>query len=84
MVELNLMLASKDRVAMDAVGVAILRHYGSTADVMKGSIFELEQIQKAAELGVGIKSASDIKLVPLDDESVDDIGEIESILKNQG
>lgn len=84
LVEPNLMLASEDRVAIDAVGVAILRLYGSTKEVMNGRIFELEQISRAAELGIGVGSASQIRLVPLNDESLDDAKEVESILKSQG
>jgi uncharacterized protein (DUF362 family) len=83
-VEPKLLLASKDRVAIDAVGIAILRSYGTTKEVMKGKIFELEQIRRAAEIGVGVKSAKDIKLVPLNDESINDVKEIENILKSQG
>jgi len=68
-VEPKLILASNDRVAIDAVGVAILRLYGSTKEVMKGKIFELEQIKRAAELGVGVDSPEKIDLIPLDDFS---------------
>ncbi|MCP8304243.1 MAG: DUF362 domain-containing protein [archaeon] len=83
-VEPNLLLASRDRVAIDAVGVAILRSYGSTKDIIKGRIFELEQIKRAAELGVGVKSASDIKLIPLNDKSRETADKINSVLKSQG
>jgi uncharacterized protein (DUF362 family) len=69
LVKPNLMLASKDRVAIDAVGVAILRSYGTTPQVMDEKIFDLEQIHRAAELGVGVNSSSNIRLVPLDRES---------------
>jgi len=69
LVKPDLMLASKDRVAIDAVGVAILRSYGTTPEVTRGSIFDLEQIRRAAELGVGVTSPSSIKLVSLDRES---------------
>jgi uncharacterized protein (DUF362 family) len=65
LVEPGLMLASKDRVALDAAGVAILRSYGTTKKVMKGPIFGLDQIRRAAELGVGVSSPSEISLVPL-------------------
>jgi uncharacterized protein (DUF362 family) len=65
----NLIIASDDRVAIDAVGVAILRLYGSTPEVMKGRILNLEQISRAVQLGVGVKSTSDIKLIPLDDKT---------------
>lgn len=83
-VEPNLLLASKDRVAIDAVGVAILRSYGSTQNIMKGQIFELDQIRRAAELGIGVEVASDIKLTPINDESQDDADKIEHILRSQG
>jgi hypothetical protein len=51
---------------------------------MKGSIFNLEQISRAVQLGVGIKSASDIKLIPLDDKTRRISNEIENILQTQG
>jgi len=71
-VEPRLLLASNDRVAVDAVGVAILRSYQTTKEVMKGRIFELDQIHRAAEICVGVKSASQIKIVPIDHESRED------------
>lgn len=83
-VQPNLLLASNDRVAIDAVGVAILRSYGTTENAMKGRIFELTQIRRATELGVGAKSASDIRLIPLDDESTPVVKQIEDILRSQG
>ena len=83
-VEPNLLLASNDRVAIDAVGVAILRTYQSTPNVINGRIFELDQIRRAAELGIGVQSASDIRLTPIDDKSIDDAKMIEQILERQG
>jgi uncharacterized protein (DUF362 family) len=79
-VEPNLLLASEDRVAMDAVGVSILRIYGATKHIGKGSIFELDQIRRAVELDIGIKSASEIRLTPLNDESRGFMQKIESEL----
>ena len=67
-VEPGLMLASRDRVALDAVGVAILRSHGASSLAEK-PIFELDQIQRAAELGLGATSASAIRLIPLDERS---------------
>jgi uncharacterized protein (DUF362 family) len=81
-VEPELILASRDRVALDAVGVAILRRYGSTDEVMGGSIFELDQIKRAAELGIGVSSADSISLIPVNDEAQGIVGELEEILKN--
>ena len=78
------MVASRDRVAIDAVGVAILRSFGSTKNVMEDRIFELDQIRRAAEIGVGVKSASEIKLIPLDDESREPAKTMAHILETQG
>lgn len=83
LVKPNLILASSDRVAIDAVGVALLRSYGSTPEVMKDRIFDLEQISRAAELGVGVTSASAIKLVPLDDKNEEDARKIRETLDAQ-
>lgn len=66
----NVVLASTDRVAVDAVGVAMLKHLGSNRAVMDSDIFELRQIKRAAELGIGVRSASAIDLIPVDDASV--------------
>jgi len=63
----EVIIAGTDRVAIDAVGVALLRSYGTMRDVTEGRIFEQEQIARAAELGVGIASAADIRLFPLDE-----------------
>ena len=79
-IEPNLIMMSDDRVAIDAVGVAILRHYGTTRDISKGNIFELEQIRRAAELDIGINSADKIKIVGLNPESEAIAGELEQIL----
>ena len=62
----NVIIAGTDRVAIDAVGVALLRSYGTMRDVSERRIFEQEQIARAAHLGVGVASAADIRLFPLD------------------
>jgi uncharacterized protein (DUF362 family) len=64
-------LASLDRVALDAVGVAILRHHGTNATVRRGRVFEQEQIARAAELGVGVASADLIEIATGDAESAE-------------
>lgn len=62
----GVILAGSDRVAIDAVGVAILRHYGTTAQVSRGSIFEQEQIARAVELGLGVSSPEQIEFITPD------------------
>lgn len=68
-VEPGLLMAGTDRVAIDAVGIAVLRTYGTTPQVSKGKIFENEQIAGAAELGIGARSAEQIQLIPIDEVS---------------
>lgn len=68
-VEPALILLSDDRVAVDAVGVAILRTCGTTPVVSRGAIFDQAQIKRAAELGVGVRSAEEIELVAVNDEA---------------
>ena len=84
LIEPRLLLASNDRVAIDAVGVALLRLYGTTPEVTKGRIFEQEQIAHAASLGVGVDSADKIELVPLDEHSQKAANTIRRILNEQG
>jgi uncharacterized protein (DUF362 family) len=59
-------LASTDRIAIDAVGVAVLKSLGSNDQIMKPKIFEQEQIARAVELGLGAKSPSDIEVFAAD------------------
>ncbi len=76
----NVILGGTDRVAIDAVGVAILRQLGTTPEVSKGKIFEQDQIKRAAELGLGVKSAEEIEIVTGDKESEEYAKEIRGIL----
>jgi uncharacterized protein (DUF362 family) len=62
-------LASADRVAMDAVGVAILKFLGSNESIMKPKMFEQEQIARAVELGLGASSPSEIDVIAVDEKS---------------
>jgi uncharacterized protein (DUF362 family) len=82
-VEPNLLLASQDRVAIDAVGVAILKMYGAKGKVGEADVFEQDQLRRAAELGFGVKSATEIQLTPLNDESRIEAERIEQVLKAQ-
>jgi len=79
-VDAGVMLAGSDRVAVDAVGVAILRLLGTTPEVSRGCIFEQDQIARAAELGLGVKSADQIQLVCDDAESEAFAGRVNDIL----
>ena len=80
-VEPGLLLASQDRVAIDAVGVAILKMYGAKGKVGETDVFDQDQLKRAAELGFGVKSADQIKLTPLNSETQSDVDRIEQVLK---
>jgi uncharacterized protein (DUF362 family) len=74
-------LASTDRVAIDAVGVAILKFLGSNESIMKPKIFEQEQIARAVELGLGVSSPSEIDVIPADKKSKGYRDQVLEILK---
>jgi uncharacterized protein (DUF362 family) len=80
----EVIIAGTDRVAIDAVGVALLRSFGTMHDVMEGRIFEQEQIARAAQLGVGVASAADIRLFPLDKTAESVAGRIQVQLDADG
>jgi uncharacterized protein (DUF362 family) len=70
-VNANVIIAGTDRIAVDAVGVAILRTLGTTPEVSTGPIFAQEQIARAVELGLGISSPDQIEIITGDDTSAD-------------
>jgi uncharacterized protein (DUF362 family) len=76
----GVVLAGTDRVAIDAVGVAILRNFGTTHHVQKGPVFEQAQIARAAELGIGISQPDMIEIVTDDDQSAEYASVLQSIL----
>jgi uncharacterized protein (DUF362 family) len=63
----DVVIAGTDRVAVDAVGVAVLKELGSNDAIMGHKIFEQEQIKRAAELGLGVSSPQQIELAAPDD-----------------
>ena len=67
-VEAGVVLAGVDRIAVDAVGVAILRDLGTTVDVRRGRVFEQEQVARAAELGLGVAQPEAITILADDAE----------------
>jgi uncharacterized protein (DUF362 family) len=78
----NVLLASTDRVAIDAVGVALLKYLGSNEAIMKRKIFEQDQIARAAELGLGASSPEEVEVFPADEKSRHDQDRIVGILRN--
>lgn len=64
----NVMIAGTDRVAVDAVGLAVLKEVGSNDAIMGTPIFEQEQMARAVEVGLGVSGPAEIALVS-DDEA---------------
>ena len=76
----NVILAGCDRVAMDAVGVAILKELGSNDDIMGRKIFEQEQIKRAVELGLGISKPEQIQFITSDKAGLEYARKLKAIL----
>jgi uncharacterized protein (DUF362 family) len=65
----DVILAGTDRIAMDAVGLAVLKKLGSNRDIMKRKIFQQDQIERAVELGLGVSGPKEIEIITGDKES---------------
>jgi uncharacterized protein (DUF362 family) len=59
----DVILAGTDRIAVDAVGLAILKELGSNREIMEKPIFSQGQIARAVELGLGVRNASEIEII---------------------
>ena len=78
----GIILASTDRVATDATGLAVLKSLGSNAAIMQRKIFEQEQIARAVELGLGASLPSEIEVVG--DENSREYGNRIMAILNEG
>jgi len=65
----EVILAGTDRIAIDAVGIALLRHFGCRTEAGQGKIFEQEQIARAVELGLGVDNPEKIEFLTADPDS---------------
>ncbi len=57
---------SRDRVALDAAGLALLRLNSPGPLFSQAPVFEEDQLERAAELGLGAKSADDVLIQAAD------------------
>lgn len=76
----NVFLASTDRVALDASGLAVLKELGANDAIMGTKIFEQEQIQRAVELNLGVGSPDQIEFITPDRPSQLYADKLKSIL----
>ncbi len=65
----DVLIAGTDSIAIDAVGLAVLKEIGSNKAIMGKKIFEQEQIARAVELGLGVTGPGDIDIIAGDEES---------------
>lgn len=64
----NVVVAGTDRVAVDAVGLAVLKELGSNDAIMGTPIFQQEQMARAVEIGLGVGGPDEIEIVSDDEE----------------
>jgi len=76
----EVVLVGTDRIAIDAVGVALLRHFGNKTHVAEGPIFQQDQIARAVALGLGIDSPEKIEFITGDPDSAAYAESIQDIL----
>jgi uncharacterized protein (DUF362 family) len=65
----RVVIAGRDRVAVDAVGLAVLKELGANDAIMGRRIYDQEQMARAVELGLGAAGPGAIELVTGDRES---------------
>lgn len=59
----NVLLLSGDRIALDAVAVALLRTYDAWPKVTEHGVWDQRQIKRAIELGLGVNGPEGLDLV---------------------
>lgn len=65
----NVIIAGTDRVAVDSVGLAVLKEVGANNTIMDRKIFEQDQMKQAVAIGLGISGPDQISIVTGDPES---------------
>ncbi|MCP4599046.1 MAG: DUF362 domain-containing protein [Proteobacteria bacterium] len=74
----NMVLLGKDRVAMDAVGLAVLRVYGTEKRIEDKPVWQQVQLAEAIKIGIGVQGPDEVTLIG---DGVDEIDEIEAKLR---
>ncbi len=73
----NIIIATSDIIAADAIGLAILKYLGTTKNIEEKSIWEQQQIKRAIEIGLGI---SNVNQIIIHDENINEISQIKKFL----
>ncbi len=74
--EPDIVLASSDVIANDAVGLALLKTLGTVPKIQNHSVWAQPQIKRAVELNLGVHSREEITV------KSEGVGEIEEIIAN--
>jgi uncharacterized protein (DUF362 family) len=74
----NVFVGGTDRIAVDAVGTAILKDLGSTS--VSGKIFDLQQIRRAVQLHLGISGPDQIEFVTANQASQNYAAQLKNII----
>jgi uncharacterized protein (DUF362 family) len=74
----DMVLLSRDRVALDATGLALLRVVGTETWIEDRPVWEQVQLAEAIRLGIGVSGPDEITLVA---ENVRELGQIEEKLR---
>ena len=74
--EPDIVLASSDVLANDAVGLALLKTLGTVPKIQNHSVWAQPQIKRAVELNLGVHSREEITVKSAG------VGEIEEIIAN--
>ena len=77
----NVVIAGGDRIAVDAVGLAMLKSLGANQAIMSRGIFQQEQIARAVDLRLGVAGPDAIDIVTSDPESRACADTLRSILR---
>jgi len=67
--EAGLLLAGRDPVAVDAVGLAVLKTLGTVNRIQDHPVWKLPVLARAAELGIGARGPGEIQLVSPETDS---------------
>ncbi len=71
--EPEIVLASSDVIANDAVGLALLKTLGTVPKIQNRSIWTQPQIKRAVELGLGVKNREEIEVKSSGVEEIEEI-----------
>lgn len=71
----GVVIAGRNMVACDALGLAVLKHIGTTKKIQNASIWEIPQIKRAIKIGLGPRNIEEIR-----HHGIDEIQELKHLL----